>query len=65
MCHPTFARLGHQGKKRKTGRDLFPERIEGPIPWRPFQDRILSPLLQSEPGTPDLRVGGDSTPIAA
>ena len=33
MDQPTFADLEYQGKKRKTRRDLFLERMDGLIPW--------------------------------
>ena len=34
MDQPTFADLEYQGKKRRTRRELFLERMEGLIPWR-------------------------------
>ena len=40
MDQPTFADLEYQGKKRRTRRELFLERMEGLIPWRPLEERI-------------------------
>ena len=40
MDQPTFADLEYQGKKRKTRRELFLERMEGLIPWQRLEDRI-------------------------
>ena len=40
MDQPTFADLEYQGKKRKTRRELFLERMDGLIPWRLLEDRI-------------------------
>ncbi len=34
MDQPTFADLEYQGKKRKTHREPFPERMAGLIPWQ-------------------------------
>ncbi len=34
MDQPTFADLEYQGKKRKTRREPFPERMAGLIPWQ-------------------------------
>ncbi len=42
MDHPTFAALEYQGKKRKTRREIFLERMEGLIPWQRLEDRIRS-----------------------
>ena len=36
----TFAGLEYQGKKRKTRRELFLERIDALIPWQGLEDRI-------------------------
>ena len=33
MGQPTFADLEYRGKKRKTRRELFLERMDGLIPW--------------------------------
>lgn len=41
MDQPTFADLEYQGKKRKTRRELFLERMDGLIPWQSLEDRIL------------------------
>ena len=40
MDQPTFADLGYRGKKRKTRRDLFLERLGGLIPWQLLEDPI-------------------------
>ena len=40
MDQPTFADLEYQGKKRKTRRELFSERMDGLIPWQLLEDRI-------------------------
>ena len=34
MDQPTFSDLEYQGKKRKTRRELFLERMDGLIPWQ-------------------------------
>ena len=41
MNQPTFAELEFQGKKRKTRRELFLERMDGLIPWQRLEERIL------------------------
>ena len=40
MDQPTFADLEYQGKKRKTRRELFLERMDGLIPWEKLEERI-------------------------
>ena len=40
MDQPTFSDLEYQGKKRKTRRELFLERMDGMIPWQLLEDRI-------------------------
>ena len=40
MEQPTFADLEYDGKKRKTRRERFLERMDGLIPWDRFEDRI-------------------------
>ena len=40
MDQPTFAGLEYQGKKRKTRRELFLERMDGLIPWQKLEGRI-------------------------
>ena len=40
MDQPTFAELEFQGKKRKTRRELFLERMDGLIPWQSLEERI-------------------------
>ena len=40
MDQPTFADLEYRGKKRKTRRELFLERMDGLIPWQKLEGRI-------------------------
>ena len=40
MDQPTFADLEYQGKKGKTRRELFLERVDALIPWWSMEDRI-------------------------
>ena len=40
MDQPTFADLEYQGKKRKTRREVFLERMDGLIPWQLLEERI-------------------------
>ena len=40
MEQPTFSDLEYQGKRRKTRRELFLERVEGLIPWQKLEERI-------------------------
>ena len=40
MDQPTFAELEFRGKKRKTRRELFLERMDGLIPWQRLEERI-------------------------
>ena len=40
MDQPTFSDLEYQGKKRKTRRELFLERMDGLIPWQSLENRI-------------------------
>ena len=40
MSQPTFADLEYEGKKRKTRRERFLERMEGLIPWEELEERI-------------------------
>ena len=40
MDQPNFSDLEYQGKKRKTRRELFLERMDGLIPWQSRKDRI-------------------------
>ena len=40
MDQPTFADLEYQGKRRKTRRELFLERMDALIPWQDLEDRI-------------------------
>ena len=40
MDQPTFADLEYEGKKRKTRREKFLERMDGLIPWEHLEERI-------------------------
>ena len=40
MDQSTFADLEYQGKRRRTRRELFLERMEGLIPWQSLEERI-------------------------
>ncbi len=40
MEQPTFSDLEYEGKKRKTCRELFLERMDGLIPWQKLEGRI-------------------------
>ncbi len=40
MDQPTFSDLEYRGKKRKTRRQLFLERMDGLIPWPSLEERI-------------------------
>ncbi len=40
MDQPTFADLEFQGKKRRTRRELFLERMDGLVPWQRLKERI-------------------------
>ena len=40
MDQPTFAALEYPGKKRKTRRELFLQRMDGLIPWERLEERI-------------------------
>ena len=48
MDQPTFADLEYQGKKRKTRRELFLERMDGLIPWQRLEERIRP--IYAKPG---------------
>ena len=40
MYQPTFADLEYEGKKRKTRREKFLERMDGLIPWEQLEERV-------------------------
>ena len=40
MDQPTFADLEYQGKKRKTRREIFLQRMDSLIPWRRLEERV-------------------------
>ena len=48
MDQPTFADLEYQGKKRRTRRELFLERMDGLIPWQKLEERIRP--IYAKPG---------------
>ena len=56
MDQPTFAGLEYPGKKRKTRRELFLERMDGLIPWPRLEGRIRPPAFSG---------AGSSTPRPA
>ena len=47
---PTFADLDYQGKKRKTRREEFLERMDSLIPWQRLEDRIGPHYFRAERG---------------
>ncbi len=49
MDQPTFADLEYQGKKRKTRRELFLERMDGLIPWQRLEERIRPCYQEYDP----------------
>ena len=49
MEQPTFSDLEYQGKKRKTRRELFLERVDGLIPWRKLK-AASSPFIPRPDG---------------
>ena len=40
MYQPTFADLEYEGKKRKTRREKFLERMDGLVPWEQLEERV-------------------------
>ena len=42
MEQPTFSDVEYEGKKRKTRREMFLERMDGLIPWRQLEERVRS-----------------------
>ena len=40
MYQPTFADLEYEGKKLKTRREKFLERMDGLIPWEQLEERV-------------------------
>ena len=47
---PTFADLDYQGKKRKTRREEFLERMDSLIPWQRLEERIGPHYFRAERG---------------
>ena len=65
MEQPTFSDVEYEGKKRKTRREMFLERMEGLIPWPQLEERVR-PLSQGGPRAASLRVAGDAAgPLCA
>ncbi len=56
MDQPTFSDLEYQGKKRKTRRELFLERMDGLIPWQQEQVEGLWSSLALRPLRQAVRV---------
>ena len=54
MEQPTFADLEYDGKKRKTRRERFLERMDGLIPWDRLEDRIRPFYPKAGRGAPSL-----------
>ena len=50
MDQPTFADLEYQGKKRRTRRELFLQRMDGLIPWQRLEERIRPAYPKSGKG---------------
>ena len=50
MDQPTFSDLEYQGKKRKTRRELFLQRMEGLVPWTNLEERIRPFYPKAEGG---------------
>ena len=48
MDQPTFSDLEYQGKKRKTRRELFLERMDGLVPWTKLEDEARVHRLDRE-----------------
>ena len=51
MDKPTFADLEYQGKKCKTRRQLFLERMDGLIPWESLERRGLAFFIVAPTGS--------------
>ncbi len=41
MSQLTFAEAEYEGKKRKTRREKFLERMDGLIPWKKFEQQLV------------------------
>ena len=52
MGQPTFADLEYQGKRRRTRRELFLERMDGLIPWQKLEERIRPVYAKRGMGRP-------------
>ena len=50
MDQPTCSDLEYQGKKRKTRREQFLERMDSLIPWQLLEDRIVPSTQRPEGG---------------
>ena len=60
MDQPTFADLEYRGKKRRTRRELFLERMDGLIPWQKLEGAYPSVLSQAWKRPPALPAAGDA-----
>ena len=56
MDQPTFADLEYDGKKRKTRREIFLERMDRLIPWDQLEERIRPFYPKAKLGTSSNRV---------
>ena len=52
MGQPTFADLEYQGKRCRTRRELFLERMDGLIPWQKLEERIRPVYAKRRMGRP-------------
>ena len=58
MEQVTFADVEYEGKKRRTRRELFLERMEALIPWERLEARIRPLYPKAGPGAAAVPVGG-------
>ena len=57
---PSFADLDYQGKKRKTRREEFLERMDSLIPWQRLEESHWPLLFPGGAGSAALSPGGDA-----
>ena len=60
MEQVTFADVEYEGKKRRTRRELFLERMEALIPWERLEARIRPLYPKAGRGAAAVPVGGDA-----
>ena len=65
MEQPTFADLEYRGKKRKTSRELFLERMDGLIPRHSLEDRIRPCYPKAGKGHPLAVMLAEEVDVAA